>query len=70
MKELYNEAKETIQDDGLMNRRATINLVNTIIRRKRLTISLKQIMFDFAINIWPCKRKPKFFYLNKENTSR
>ena len=52
MRELYDEAKESIQNKGGISRQNTIDLVNTIIRRKRLYITLKQL----TIGLIPCLR--------------
>ena len=55
MRDLYDKTKEGIQNTGSLDRMSTLNLVNTIIRRKRLKITFKQIL----IGTCPCRRQSK-----------
>ena len=70
MRDLYEKAKQTIQFDGLMDRQSTIGLVEVIIRRKRLIITLKHILLDFILGFCQCRRKPKFLVLDQKSNER
>ena len=56
MKFLYTNAKSTFDKGKQMTRRQTINLVNTIIRRKRLDIHSKELFMDNVLRYLPCSR--------------
>ena len=51
MKNLYKKARQNIENGGLTHSNI-IELVNTIIRRKRLKLTVCQVMIDYFLSIF------------------
>ena len=52
MRELFHKVKSEVR----LKREHVIDLVDTLIGRKRMKLGLGQVMADFACNLIPCKK--------------
>ena len=60
MKEAYRAARKEISKTGKLAKSNVLNLINTIIRRKHMTVTAKQVFMDIFLTFLPCKsRKAK-----------
>ena len=60
MKELYNKVKS---NDEYLEHEHVIDLVDTLIGRKKIKITFKMILKDMFQNFIPCKKR----FLNEES---
>ena len=55
MRELYRKARNNIEKEGGLQKENIIDIVNTILKRKRLKLSLCQVVGDWFLSIFPYK---------------